>query len=107
MKQIKLKLKAPLSKESSNTVKPFIGHGTRLQDRGVENPVRAFDRGARLNRKSCSLLGSDGQRSNAYAKPPQFEPLTFRIARESIWNLGENRARNGMCTLIQKQTQRL
>ena len=80
MKQIKLKLKAPLSKESSNTVKPFIGHGNRLQDRGVENPVRAFDRGVWLFRKSFSLFGSDGQRNDVYAKPPQFEPLAFRIS---------------------------
>ena len=82
MKQKELKLKAPLLKikDSSYAVIPFIGHGTRLQVRGVENPVRAFDRGVWLFRKSCSLLGSDGQRSNVYAKPPQFEPLVFQTS---------------------------
>jgi len=80
MKQIKLKLKAPLSKESSNTVKPFIGHGNRLQDRGVENPVRAFDSGVWLFRKSSSLFGSDGQRNDVYAKPHPFEPLAFQTS---------------------------
>ena len=82
MKQKELKLKAPLLKikDSSYAVKPFIGHGNRLQVRGVENPVRAFDSGVWLFRKSSSLFGSDGQRSNVYAKPHPFEPLAFQTS---------------------------
>ena len=82
MKQRKLKLKAPLLKikDSSYAVMPFIGHSTRLQVRGVENPVRAFDSGDWLFRKSSSLFGSDGQRNDAYAKPHPFEPLVFQAS---------------------------
>ena len=82
MKQRKLKLKAPLLKikDSSYAVMPFIGHGTRLQVRGVENPVRAFDSGVWLFRKSSSLFGSDGQRNDVYAKPHPFEPLAFQTS---------------------------
>jgi len=82
MKQKELKLKAPLLKikDSSYAVMPFIGHGTRLQVRGVENPVRAFDSGVWLFRKSSSLFGSDGQRNDVYAKPHPFEPLAFQTS---------------------------
>ena len=77
-----------------------------MPDRGSLTPVRIFGLGLGCSVKPLSLLGI-GQRSNAYAKPFSIEPLLFRILGERIWNLGVNRARNGMCTLIQKQTQRL
>lgn len=78
----------------------------RMSNRGLATLVRIFGLGLGCSVKPLSLLGI-GQRSNAYAKPSSIEPLLFRILGERIWNLGVNRARNGMCTLIQKQTQRL
>ena len=78
----------------------------RMSNRGLATLVRIFGLGLGCSEQPHSLLGN-GQRSNACAKPFIFELLQFRILGERIWNLGENRASNGMCTPIQKQTQKL
>lgn len=77
-----------------------------MSNRGLATLVRIFGLGLGCSEQPLSLLGN-GQRTNAYVKPSILELLQFRIPGERIWNLGENRASNGTCTLIQKQTQKL
>ena len=77
-----------------------------MSNRGLATLVRIFGLGLGCSEQPLSLLGN-GQRTNAYVKPFILELLQFRILGERIWNLGENRASNGTCTLIQKQTQKL